>query len=65
MNWGAFESSHGLGFSGIGVISQDLLGLDERISFQGGFGFSVKHESFGKRRANSVVGGRAGIQISW
>ena len=65
MNWGVFESSHGLGFSAIGVIGNNLLGAGERIAVQGGFGLSVREESFGGRRADSVYGGRAGFQLSW
>ncbi len=65
MNWGVFESSHGLGVSGIAVLANDLLGTGERLSFQGGFGLSVSEETYGGRNASAVFGGRAGLQFSW
>jgi hypothetical protein len=65
LNWGVFERSHALAFSAMGVVARDLMGAGERISLTGGFGLSVKETSFGGNRADTVFGGRAGVQLSW
>ena len=57
--------SQALGAAATGIIGEDLLGLNERIAVQAGFGASVREEKFGGQRSSTVFGGRAGFQISW
>ena len=66
INWGSFQSSNALGISFTGLIFKDVLGEGKgRIAVSGGVGTSIGSLSVGKRRINSQVGGRAGIQFTW
>jgi len=65
LNWGGFNQSHALGFSALGVVARDVLGVGERISLTAGFGLSLNEKEFGGRSADTQFGGRAGVQLSW
>ncbi|MCD6581147.1 MAG: hypothetical protein J7K90_05035 [Desulfuromusa sp.] len=65
LSWGMFNKSQALGLSAMGVAARDVFKKGDRIALTGGFGVSIKEESFGGRRTHSSAGGRVGAQLSW
>ena len=63
-NVGFFEDATALGFSAIGQLSDNLLGMNEQIALAGGVSFSVDESSFGGR-TDDAVGGRVGVEMGW
>jgi len=63
-NVGFFEDATALGFSAIGQLSDNLLGMNEQIALAGGVSFSVDESSFGGR-TDEAVGGRVGVEMGW
>ena len=64
-NLGFFEGNTALAVSMMGVLGHDFAGHGERWALSGGVGVSLKEEDFGGRGGDSVVAGRAGVQVSW
>jgi len=64
-NVGFFEDSTALGFTAMGVVSRNLLGMNERIAVSGGVTFSVDESSFSGNNESDNVGGRIGAQMTW
>ena len=60
-----WEDNVALGFTAMGVLGNNFLGAGERWALSGGVGFTVKEDSYGGRKSQSSVGGRAGLQVSW
>ena len=49
--------------SAAGVLCRGCIGAGTRLALDGGIGFS--HSDFMGYRSESVVAGRAGIQLTW
>jgi len=60
-----WEDNVALGFTAMGVLGHNFLGTGERWALSGGVGFTVQEESYGGRKSQSSVGGRAGLQVTW
>ena len=65
LNFGTFKQSHALGFSALGLISQDIFGGGEHLAFNAAFGFSTTEDSIGGHTARSSTGARVGLQLTW
>ena len=67
VGWGGFDayqdSANAVGINAIGVIGRDLFFKNDRLSFEGGVGLG--QSAFMHYDQNSVVGGRAGMQLTW
>jgi len=63
-NVGFFEDSTALGFTALGQVGENMLGMGERIAVGGGVSFSVDEPSFGGR-TEDAVGGRVGVEMGW
>ena len=67
MGWGGFASSgsgaHAFGISAAGVIADSMFSQHDRLTFDGGVGFG--YSEFMGYKESSVVGGRAGMQLTW
>jgi hypothetical protein len=63
MGWGTFNGANALGFSVTGVIAEGLFTKRDRLTLDGGVGFGFGE--FMSYRENAVVGGRAGVQLTW
>jgi hypothetical protein len=47
----------------IGVLGESLITKGDRLALDGGVGFGFGN--FMNYRENAVVGGRAGVQLTW
>ena len=66
VNWGVFEGSQAVSFSGLGVVAEDLaLMAGGSIALTGAFGMGVAGERYGRQNQKMVFGGRAGVQLGW
>lgn len=65
LNLGFFEDSTAVAGAVQGVLGTNAFGTGERISVNAGIGVSLNEKGFGGHSANSVVGGRVGIQATW
>lgn len=63
LGWGTFNGANALGFSVTGVLAENLVSKHDRLTLDGGVGFGFG--DFMGYRENSVVGGRAGVQLTW
>ncbi len=61
--WGTFDGANAVGMSVMGVIAEGIFWKHDRLALDGGVGFGFG--SFMGYRENAVVGGRAGIQLTW
>ncbi len=64
-NFGFFEGSSALGITAMGVLGRNFMGSGERWALSGGVGVSLSEEKYGGRKSDTVVGGRAGLQVTW
>ncbi|MBX9841202.1 MAG: hypothetical protein K2Z80_05270 [Xanthobacteraceae bacterium] len=63
VGWGTFDGANALGFSATGVLAEGLFSKRDRLTLDGGVGFGFGE--FMGYRENAVVGGRAGLQLTW
>ena len=64
LGWGNLDGdANAWGMSAAGVLCRGCLGAGTRLALDGGIGFS--HSDFMGYRSESVVAGRAGIQMTW
>jgi hypothetical protein len=49
----------------MGVLGSNFVGHGERWALSGGVGVSLTEDSFGGQKTDTVVAGRAGLQVSW
>jgi trimeric autotransporter adhesin len=63
VGWGTFNGANALGFSATGVLAENLVSKHDRLTLDGGVGFGFGE--FMSYRENAVVGGRAGLQLTW
>jgi hypothetical protein len=61
--WGTFDGANAVGMSVIGVVGQSVFSKGDRLALDGGVGFGFGN--FMGYRENAVVGGRAGMQLTW
>jgi hypothetical protein len=64
LGWGNLDGdANAWGMSAAGVLCRGCLGAGTRVALDGGVGFS--HSDFMGYRSESVVAGRAGVQVTW
>lgn len=63
MGWGNFAGANAVGLSATGVLAENLVSKHDRLTLDGGVGFGFGE--FMSYRENGVVGGRAGLQLTW
>jgi hypothetical protein len=64
LGWGNFDGdANAFGLSAMGVLCRGCMGRGTRLALDGGIGFS--HDTFMSYRSESVVAGRAGVQLTW
>lgn len=63
MGWGTFDGANAVGMSVMGVLAESMFSKGDRLALDGGVGFGFG--SFMGYRENAVVGGRAGVQLTW
>lgn len=61
--WGTFDGANAVGMSVIGVLAEGIFSKSDRLALDGGVGFGFG--SFMGYRESAVVGGRAGVQLTW
>ena len=64
LGWGNLDGdANAFGMSAMGVLCRGCFGAGTRLALDGGVGFS--HADFLGYRSESVVAGRAGVQLTW
>jgi hypothetical protein len=64
LGWGNLDGdANAWGMSAMGVLCRGCMGAGTRLALDGGIGFS--HSDFMGYRSESVVAGRAGVQLTW
>ena len=63
LGWGTFDRANAVGLSMTGVIAEGVFTKRDRLTVDGGVGFGFG--DFMGYRENAVVGGRAGLQLTW
>jgi hypothetical protein len=63
VGWGTFDGANALGLSVTGVLAEGVFSKRDRLTLDGGVGFGFGE--FMGYRENAVVGGRAGLQLTW
>lgn len=63
VGYGTFDRANAVGLSVTGVIAEGLFTKRDRLTLDGGVG--VGFGEFMGYRENAVVGGRAGLQLTW
>jgi hypothetical protein len=63
LGYGTFDRANAVGLSVTGVIAEGLFTKRDRLTLDGGVG--VGFGEFMGYRENAVVGGRAGLQLTW
>jgi hypothetical protein len=63
LGYGMFDNAHAVGLSVTGVIGEGIFTKRDRLTVDGGVGFGFGE--FMGYRESAVVGGRAGLQLTW